>query len=216
MAAESSSEAHLDLSKRIYSRLKSSVFDTRLESFLPDGEIDGLVSMEAIQKRLLLDKIGAAALAGLGASAVALDAEENELVNWIHQKANKVFAIVVLVELQIVFSETLKSMKYFRAHGFNNSSLPIKNPVPSSYEQWNCPEKFDSQIWHQARLSHFYRTQWWFLAPVFSTGYRYNLEPDHTLPFVKKDQLTREGAFSFVHKITIHDAHANPSYSKVN
>ena len=204
MAIESSPEADLSLSGLIDDKLEQSVFDTKSESFLPAGEIDKLVNLEAIQERLQEDK---------GSSE--LDDEEIELAKWIQKEANKIFAIVILVELQTASSETLKSMKYFKEHGFNNSSLPIKDPRHSSGEKWSCPERFDSRIWKKVRVSKFSEKQWWFLAPEFVKDYRYNLESDHTLPFIKKDQHLREGAFSFVHKVTIHDAHANPSYSKV-
>jgi hypothetical protein len=204
MATESSSEADLSLSGLIDGKLEQSVFDTKSESFLPAGKIDELVNLEAIQERLEEDK---------GSSE--LDDEEMELVKWIHREANKIFAIVILVELQTALSETLRSMKYFKKQGFNNSSLPIKDPRQSSGEKWNCPETFDSRIWKKVRVSNFYEKQWWFLAPVFIKDYRYNLESDHTLPFIKKDQHLREGAFSFVHKVTIHHAHVNPSYSEV-
>jgi hypothetical protein len=205
MATESSSEADLSLSDLIWDKLKRSAFDLKFECFLPVCEIDKLINVKAIQERLEEDKQGS-----------ALDDEEIELVKWIHEEANKVFAIVVQVDLQIASSETLKSMKYFKRHGFNNYRLPIKDPGPSSGKKWKCHERFDSLIWKKARLSQFYEKQWRFLAPVFAGEYRYNLESDCTLPFVEKDELLREGAFSFVHKVTIHDAHANPSYGKVN
>ena len=77
------------------------------------------------------------------------------------------------------------------------------------------PEGFDEDIWDMNRLHRFCQTQWQFLAPVFATDYRYNLQPECIFPFIAKDELVREGAFSFVYKVTVHPAHANPSYSQV-
>jgi hypothetical protein len=205
MAGEPSWELPLlppqrSLSNQILNKFAKSTFDGRPQDFLPDDCISGLVTEDTIKEELQLN----------GSNSD----EDKELVEWIHTKANKVFAITVQCDLETRY--TLTSMKMFKYYGFDNSSLPIENPRPApGASQSPQPNYFHPSIWVMAKLYRFYESQWKYLAPVFAKdGYTYDLSSECILPFIWKDEVVKEGAFSCVYKVKIHPAHQKRSLNE--
>ena len=113
------------LTRQIWARFKTGVFESRAEHFFPANEIDQLVTVGAIRARLEGDKGGS-----------ILDDEESDLVRWIKAHATRVFAIVVQVDLPS--PDTLDAMKHFKKFGFDDARLPIHNPTRTDSE-WDNP-----------------------------------------------------------------------------
>jgi hypothetical protein len=108
-------------------------------------------------------------------------------------------------------------METFRRKHFEDKALPVTSNVLSELD---C---FNKRPWSAMERRLFFREQWAFLAPVFSSdNFKIDLEPDHILPFILVDQDTKSGGFSQVFHATIHPSHwtnpiltvrASPSFS---
>lgn len=190
------------LGDQICQHFVQSRFDERRPPFLPDGCIESLITEGAISNELFDEDDDP-------------QTPEKALIRFVKEKAKKVFAITVCSG--ITGSELLKTVRFFKIAGFNDSHLPIEKAVtPGQYSSaWVYPFPFDrmaerriKRIWNGWRINSFYTQQWAFLAPVFSkTEFQHYLSPDCILPFTWVNNIVKGGMFSQVYEVEIHPKH---------
>ena len=191
------------LASRICHNLATSKFDARGHDFLPENYMEELITEDAIRTEL-----------GLGTDSTRIVESQQNLVEWIHSEAKKVFAIAAYCSLGP--TGMLASMEQFKRCNFNNESLPIDNLRNPNGR--TLPRHFRSRdkIWNSQRLYTFWEHQWKFLVPVFDTKtYNYNLESECIFPFIWKDERPKQGAFGCVYKVRIHPAHQERQLKEV-
>jgi hypothetical protein len=129
---------------------------------------------------------------------------DEHLVDFILQSAKRVFAITLTCHFRD--SDLRGVMQRFKREHFEDKALPVKSDVLSELE---C---FNKIPWSAFRRRLFFRQQWAFLAPVFSSdNVELDLEPDHILPLKLIDQDPKEGIFNRGFHATIHPSHwTNP------
>jgi len=182
------SNSKRSLSDRIWHAQVTSKFADSRECFLPHNELDNLVTKNAVKEEMP-------------------DAGE-DLLTFTLQNAKRVFAIAVMCEIE---DERLEeAMKIFMHAGFCDESLPIKNPKEDDPDYGDPPLCFGRcrAFTRITRLHSFYKNQWIFLAPVFTTTtFRYSLPVNSVLPFIWKDTTVKSGTFGQVFEGEIHPDH---------
>ncbi|KAK1714252.1 kinase-like domain-containing protein [Colletotrichum lupini] len=108
-------EPMVSLGDKLCQRFEKSKFDEREPSFLPEGCIEDLITEHAISRELF-DLF----------EDEAPPTPEKALIRFVHEKAKKVFAIVVCCGTS--GTELLTTIKFFKTNGFKDSDLPIKKP----------------------------------------------------------------------------------------
>jgi hypothetical protein len=133
-----------------------------------------------------------------------LKPKDESLLNFILQSAKRVFAIILTCHFR--GSDLRRMMETFRRKHFDDKDLPVTSDALSELD---C---FNKRPWSAMERRLFFREQWAFLAPVFSSdNFKTDLEPDHILPFILVDQDIKSGGFSQVFHATIHPSHwTNP------
>jgi hypothetical protein len=174
------------LALRIIRSLVDSADGSNLK-FLPNSCLDTLVTKATIQEELEL------ATSSLG------EIERRELIEWIHTYAKKLFLITIRCGLSA--DNARDSMRCFRYFKKSDESLPLLQTTPDATEE-PC---FNPAFWTELQIDNFSAWQWAHLAPVFDPSeYDYPLADRCILPFVKKDENIKQGAFSWVHRVEIH------------
>lgn len=182
----------MSLGDQIVNTRCSSVFDDR--DFFPNGSVSELLNKENIRAEL---PIGS-----------------EELITFIHTKAQKSFAITLVSG---VSGPVLRdAMKTFQRYGFTDQFLPISEDMKESncyLENQSCSHRrtlnaFHRKPWNRVRLSNFYDIQWKFLSPVFTRdAFRHEFSSHCILPFIWMDMTAKSGTFSQVFKVKIHKDH---------
>jgi hypothetical protein len=185
------------LETRILRAYTRSIFDDRPQDFLPESYIAELITKETIIEKLNNDDFDPS------------HGKNHELVSFILESANRVFAITVMCGCRGSYLH--KVMRQFKQYNFQDASLPLKSDTLSVLP---C---FDNRYWNVLEKRRFLDVQWTFLAPVFSRKefFRLELESEHILPFTFVSKETKEGAFSQVPQITIHPSHQKYSHLTV-
>lgn len=158
---------------------------------MPEGHLDQLITRDSITQALSDDHASGGGRTGPG---------EEDLIKFILQSAKKLLAISLLSGLE---SSALRdAMELFKSNGFDDSSkLPIES-LDANRLPWSCP------LWTPLRLKLFQATQWQFLVPVFrKSQIRQTLEAKRILPLSLVTRERKEGAFSDVWEVKIHEAH---------
>jgi hypothetical protein len=183
---------HQNLADQIIGRFATSKFDPEKRQFLPEGCLQELLTSETIIKELQDDLL----------ASQCVDPPDDlieMLVDFILQKAKKVFATTVLSGLRV--GRLTHSMFEFMDLEFTDDCLPV------TYGKMETIFSKGTR-WSPFTIHNFYREQWRFLAPVFSKkSFKVNLEPDHILPFIEKNNFGKEGAFGQVFQVQVHLAH---------
>lgn len=138
-----------------------------------------------------------------------------ELIEFIHNDAKRVFMTVLEIKEHDNQSELASMMQSFRAKGFTDKHLPISNPRDPPAEHNNGhhfpalpTDTFSHERWTMCAKERFYRSQWTFLAPIFTEGkLKHDFPQGTVLPFTKIFPFVREGNFSSVTQVKIHPAH---------
>ena len=185
------------LADKIVEGYATGVFDNPPRDFLPQSSVDQFVTRAAIIEELKDED---------------RDLDNNEdkyLVDFIHQSAKKVFATAIITG--IGGNDLYKAMREFKDNNFQDESLPLKKDAICKLP---C---FSGKFWNKLRTYDFLRNQWIFLAPVFSKSqFKLDLEPEHIFPFTwVSNDPPKEGTFSQVYQVTIHEAHQEGSTSTV-
>ncbi|SPQ24630.1 aa737768-7594-4490-abb6-b47df854a3d4 [Thermothielavioides terrestris] len=170
--------------------------------FVPEGSLASVMSKEAIREELDDDDL-------------PWTPELDCLVNFIHSRAQKLFAITVRY-VGLTPLELRKAMKAFmskRAVPFTDENLPVE---PQHDDRDHILASFNENprrpVWTDLRIDYFCTNQWKFLAPVLkvatSLQYNHDFEEAIILPFVKcYDVGSDRGGFGQVHKYAIHPNH---------
>ena len=174
----------------IVNEFEKSTFDRH--DFLPHDRIDKLITRPSVAHALNIDLTR------------NLASGDERLLNFILQSAKRVFAIILTCHFR--GTDLRRVMTMFRRNHFEDNALPVTNDVLAELD---C---FNKKPWSAMERRLFFREQWAFLAPVFSSdNFKMDLEPDHILPFILVDQDTKSGSFNQGFHATIHPSHwTNP------
>jgi hypothetical protein len=140
-------------------------------------------------------------------AAVAAELEENldvdndsDLVSFIVESAKRVFATAIISSID--GSNLYRLMKNCQADKFDDRCLPLKKETMLALP---C---FQGKFWNKLKIHNILHNQWVFLAPVFSKSqFKIDLEPEHIFPFTWVSNDAKEGTFSNVYQVTIHESH---------
>jgi hypothetical protein len=192
----------------ISKRAAISTFDTQERRYLPEPCITG--SAENPDDAGLVTAAAVMREFKRAPSCNDYSTEQLEaVVSWIVDVAKKVFAITVQCHLDADF--LLSSMLNFYTNDFEDDALPIDNPRAPDHASHRLPrtEAFSCEIWTDQRHDEFFQFQWTCLAPVFIPDqYEYDLRSQYILPFKRvTDTVPRDGSFSSVFKVIIHQDH---------
>ena len=180
----------------IRERRVESRFGNRLDRFLPQGQLNRLITRDSI-----LD-------------AVEIEEDEVEegdelLVKFVLQEAKKLFAILVTTR----HPKLQEAISLFQKHNFDDTKLPIKFWTGQMFNDAQHPF-FEMQgvrkkkVWDKSLIYDFQEKQWEFLAPVLSTEETYHCYGNHVImPFVAQIASFAEGSFGVVSKYEIHEDH---------
>lgn len=184
------------LQTAIRERRVESRFGNRLDRFLPQGQLNRLITRDSI-----LD-------------AVEIEEDEVEegdelLVKFVLQEAKKLFAILVTTR----HPKLQEAISLFQKHNFDDTKLPIKFWTGQMFNDAQHPF-FEMQgarkkkVWDKSLIYDFQEKQWEFLAPVLSTEETYHCYGNHVImPFVAQIASFAEGSFGVVSKYEIHEDH---------
>lgn len=189
----------MSLQNEIFFRIAESKFgDEKKDFYLPNGCVEELITQSTIRENL---------------KYYADISEQTLLVDFIEQRAKKVFAITILL---VKDDELWQAMTRFQEHGFIDSLLPVSDIDGSDVR--NIREAFsDGKLWNLWRKFEFEKKQWMFLAPVFTQHQLiYKFERDHILPFKSVSSKVKEGTFGDVFEVEIHESHQKGDIFKVS
>jgi hypothetical protein len=176
------------LQDRIVEGYETGRFDNTPQSFLPESRVAELITRISIVEELEYE------------DSDLENGEDNDLIDFIVKYAKKVFAIALIID---VSGTTLRvAMRNFKDYNFQDESLPLsKDALPGL-------PFFAKKPWTRLKTHNFLRDQWIFLAPVFSkTKFKLDLEPEHILPFTWVSNEAKDGTFSQVFQVKIHESH---------
>jgi hypothetical protein len=229
--------------KRTFRKEKSLV--DRLSKSLAESKFDtgatNLFAPEGILKELILPDTVRSVIGKMPSDGN--EQTEQDLVDFIVFKANRLFAICIHLRLE---GESLrKAMVLFMENSVIDKHLPLRHdPVllekskeedsdsdsdgsnSSNRENVSENEGFESklceidpkeEIWTFSRRTAFYGGQWSFQAPVFSTAHDTpDLDGSCILPFPYRGKEMAGGGFGQVSQISIHPRHIKNSYKTVS
>ena len=184
-------EMEPSLADQIASRLIPSLFENDLREFVPEGDLNPIITKAAIEEEL---------------KDFANGSGFEELVRFICNHATKIFAIAVLSDIE--GSVLYKVMKWFLAHGRFDEHLPLQ-----PWKEMHELRSGRGRGWTPSRYRRFYENQWPFLAPIFRTDTENESNRDfeqfRILPFTKGETTERphSGSFGKILKYKIHPNH---------
>ena len=179
-----------------------SQFGKRSDHFLPRGELDRLITRESIVAELEIEEG---------------EAEAENLIEFILQKAKRLFAIIVYIRLPKLGD----AMLLFQKNKYDDERLPIEEWTKEAFEanllentehpfivmQGIVKRKKDC-IWSKGYIYDFQKRQWEFLAPMISTEETNDCHNTNViLPFTTQHSNLAEGSFGVVSKYEIHRDH---------
>lgn len=185
------------LSDQILDELVHSEFPSGWDQdYMPEGTLKDLIT----EKSIILEFSGDSSFNGQ-------HNDDKDLLDFILSSARKVLATCLLAGVDS--SNLHKAMMIFRSHAFDDKKLPIRSP-----RQVELP--WSELSWSGVQLRNFEQHQWKFLVPVFrSDGMELKLEKTHILPFKLVSHDSKEGAFSNVWEVAVHDSHLKEPMLKV-
>ncbi|KAL1880027.1 hypothetical protein Daus18300_001390 [Diaporthe australafricana] len=124
------------------------------------------------------------------------------LIQFILESAKKVFAIILLSG---IMSKDLRiTMESLKSFDFKDIHLPIHNEDMETLS-WSRNVR---PAWAVANKKDFERKQWMFLAPVFLKNHlKMEIDSPSILPFALVSGKRRQGTFSDVWEVAIHEFH---------
>lgn len=208
MARAYASSEEDELLSELFDKLQvESKFKDTQKDFIPDGVLDHAITKGSVTKAM---KSGE-------------DDPPGPLVDFVLRQARKGFAITAY-GLDDPSPKWLRhAMLLFQECDFNDSYLPIKDPMSSPASDNNpSATTIDNNIfqkvmdldnpknktWKTRKIKKFCKDQWKFLAPVFSTAKsNHDLPAMAILPFIVKHFESDHGSFGQVFKYEIHPDH---------
>ena len=176
------------LTDQIMDRYKKAVFDNRPRDFLPEGRLVEIITDASVLEELW------------GEEDDPDDNKDQDLVDFILKVAIKLFAIALVS--QVRGSKLRTAMEDFKATNYGDKDLPV------TMDPTQKPSAFRSKLWKKLVYRNFLENQWIFIAPVFQEGrFKLDLAPEHIFPFIWVDNETKNGTFSEVFQVKIHELH---------
>lgn len=185
--------APTSLSREIFRACTLSTFPTgeMQRKFLPQGELERIVTRESVIRELEYQ---------------SQCQDDSVLVNFILEKAKKLFAISLMSQVQ----DLNYTMELFRKHEISDKNLP----APTSETETSSSLEQCFKLWDPIVQDDFINTrQWMFLAPVFSvepasasTLTPLDFEQGIIFPFIETGVPTM-GGFGVVYKVKVHRSH---------
>lgn len=173
------------------------------QDFLPQDSFQDLITPETIQRVI--------------ESSVGNEGISPKLVEFVAQKARKLFAIVAITSTEII-----PAFESLRQYDFTDENLPISRDTVNDNCDINSIDRkcshslsfnvFHNLPWDRFTITSFYNEQWKFLAPVFAHDRRIQqLPPKCILPFIEapQGQDRKSSFFSDVYQVKIHPSHQN-------
>ena len=197
-----SSIESLHLADSISESFSLSNFDGSSRFYLPELRLHQLVTLEAIVSELcrFTEFLYTVKSDSRERFRETYDKDTlRDFAEWILSSAHRTFAIMVHCDINPL--QLLASMQKCRDIEFTDANLPVLDPG-------TLPTFWNKTIWSISKSKDFCEKQWRFLVPVFSPDdYRYDRQYNCIFPFTKANVAPRVGAFSTVHKVTIHPDH---------
>jgi hypothetical protein len=176
------------LENRIVNSFVASNFDIPDRYYLTETSIFELITKKAVMEELSHNKL----------FQQRPDDAKAAVIDWICNEAPKVFAITL--QCNIDDEAMFPCMVMFKKHGFRDTNLPLAS-------QESHPKAFPPKIWRN-RIREFLNKQWSCLVPKFtSKTYDYDLPENCILPFTSQSAGAKDGSFSFVRRIRVHEHH---------
>uniref|UniRef100_L2G6V1 Protein kinase domain-containing protein n=2 Tax=Colletotrichum gloeosporioides species complex TaxID=2707338 RepID=L2G6V1_COLFN len=218
------------LSDDIMAHYRRSAFEKSTSSFLPEGDIAGLVTDKTVMKAL-----------GWKRQRPRECPKSQDMLRFILEEARKTFAITSLTGL--TGKELLEAMGILKDASISDSCLPVKKILweekgiirrpnfggtnenadinngsddreklsdsdDDSSDSEDSSEDEQVSVWNGARVNYFCHNQWILLAPVFSVSkFNHDLPRASILPFTKKHHEFDSGSFGRVTKYELHESH---------
>ena len=187
-----------DLQTAIRERRVESRFGNRLDRFLPQGQLDRLVTRQSILEAMKIEED-------------EVEEEDEILVAFVLQEAKKLFAILVTTR----HSRLQEAMLLFQKHDFNDFKLPVEEWKGQMFSDAQHPffkmqgvRKKKDMVWDRSLIYDFQDKQWEFLAPIISTEETNHCYGNNVImPFVAQIASFAEGSFGVVSKYEIHEDH---------
>ncbi|RFN49035.1 het-domain-containing protein [Fusarium flagelliforme] len=216
MSATRSTKPPPTLGSRIRKTMVLSVFNNRRHQFLPEGEIDGIVTRDFIIWAFYKSQYHP-----------TLTPPVQKVINCIlTKKIKKTFSIFVLIGLKGAALYGL--MVFLLERGINDDCLPFKEskleefyPILEHEEDTKGMrgDQDDSEdaTWTDDHVSEFLDKQWRFCSPTFSTSKdNHDFDTQAILPFTEKHPgSAAAGAFGEVMKYKIYQSHLDTCDLKI-
>jgi len=194
-ASEGEREKTLD--DDIEASLHCSKFQNRKKYFLPENQVKELVTRHSVIKAFKWE-------------GEELAAYQDELVDWICERAPKVFLTHVRMDLKKPSHLSLSLSKFKNNNIGDAEFLKAKQSSAEGY--------LSKAIWTPRKTRELFEEyRWMFFSPAFREDeIDYDLHADTIFPFEDSPDDMRIGAFSHVHRVKIHDAHQAHGFREVS
>ncbi|KAM0236219.1 hypothetical protein ACHAP5_009470 [Fusarium lateritium] len=186
--------------RKLFSQLSEQLVNSQFPpgckfEFLPKARIDRLVSREAIIQEL-------------SDPANPLNPEDEALIQWILNKARKLFLTILDSRLVEGPSDKLYSLHCFQTRGFDDNQMPWTESSRFLSTDDIENETWFHDVWIKYMDTNFRRSQWRFVVPVItSTQFTYRLQAHQVLPFIQVVGHPKEGAFGRVYCVEVEQSH---------
>lgn len=161
--------------------------------YMPEGRLSGLLNKESLTKEFSRSKSWR-----FGTKVV-----KPILLKFIVESAPKVLAISLMIG-GIDGGELYKQMKKFSHIKFDDSKLPVAS-LDEGVFPWS---ELSTDTWTHNKREKFLNEQWKFLPFVFPSHLvEFEINMDTRLPFRIVGEGNKEGTFSNVWEVEIHEAH---------
>lgn len=179
--------------------MKSTFPIGRDEHYSPEGSLNSIITKISIEK----------ALTSPTGWRRRPRSPQKELVDFTLQKATKLFAICVFIDLKGEKLRTTATL--FLREEICDQDLPIDRQTLNTSARFSC---FRGPGWDPSRRENLLRFQWYFLAPRFLAGgatERVTFQPQTLFPFELMSERPPRGAFGAVYKVKVHPSHFDHS-----
>lgn len=159
------------------------------QKYMPSRRLDGLITRSTIIREFLKDDD----LDEYHGSQSRID---EGLISFIVTSGKKLFAISLISGIES--SQLQRAMRVFWKSNYTDQKLPVTFGDPT------FPQ---SQLkWGRMKMENFTDKQWKFLVPIIDhNGSHVRIGNREILPFCLVDDQRREGTFSNVWQVTIHE-----------
>lgn len=182
----------LELEDKVSARLTENHFPLGWrQKYMPSRCLNGLVTRSSIIREFLKDDDPGQHYGSQVANGI-----DEGLINFIVNSGQKLFAISLIIGIES--RKLQEAMNVFRRFNYTDNNLPVTSRDTTF--PW-------SQLkWRALKMENFTKEQWKFVVPMIDhDGSHIKLENRQILPFCLVNPHMREGAFSNVWQVEIHE-----------